>query len=87
MPAGNWPTSFLRSPHFGDDRCRIAPERLEKDIYVKTHLHTAPIVVKITGTTRNKQKLKLWPRSKVIKHTLNITRAMENGCVCPVSSS
>ena len=26
---------------FGDDRCRIAIARLEKDIFVKTHLHTA----------------------------------------------
>ena len=32
---------------FGDDRCRIASARLEKDIFVKTHLHTSPIVVKI----------------------------------------
>ena len=32
---------------FGDDRCRIAHARLEKDIFVKTHLHTSPIVVKI----------------------------------------
>ena len=30
---------------FGDDRCRIASARLEKDIFVKNHLHTAPIVV------------------------------------------
>ena len=30
---------------FGDDRCRIATELLEKDIFVKTHLHTAAIVV------------------------------------------
>ena len=27
------------------DRCRIASTRLEKDIFVKTHLHTARIVV------------------------------------------
>ena len=33
---------------FGDDRCRIASARLEKDIFVKTHLHTSPIVVKIS---------------------------------------
>ena len=26
---------------FGDDHCRIASARLEKDIFVKTHLHTA----------------------------------------------
>ena len=32
---------------YGDDRCRIASARLEKDIFVKTHLHTSPIVVKI----------------------------------------
>ena len=32
---------------FGYDRCRIAPARLEKDIFVKTHLNTSPIVVKI----------------------------------------
>ena len=31
----------------GDDRCRIATARLEKDIFVRTHLHTSPIVVKI----------------------------------------
>ena len=30
---------------FGDDRCRIAPALLENDIFVKTHLHTARIVV------------------------------------------
>ena len=30
---------------FGDDRCRIATARLEKDIFVKTHLHTARIVI------------------------------------------
>ena len=30
---------------FGDDRCRIATARPEKDIFVKTHLHTARIVV------------------------------------------
>ena len=31
---------------FGDDRCRIASARLEKDtIFVKTHLHMARIVV------------------------------------------
>ena len=32
---------------FGDERCRIAAARLEKDIFVRTHLHTSPIVVKI----------------------------------------
>ena len=32
---------------FGDERCRIAAARLEKDIFVRTHLHTCPIVVKI----------------------------------------
>ena len=32
---------------FGDDRCRIASARLEKDIFVKAHLHTARIVVYI----------------------------------------
>ena len=30
---------------FGEYRCRIAPARLEKDIFVKTNLHTAAIVV------------------------------------------
>ena len=30
---------------FGDDRCRIASARLEKDIFVKIHLHTDRIVV------------------------------------------
>ena len=30
---------------FGDDHCRIASARLENDIFVKTHLHTARIVV------------------------------------------
>ena len=34
---------------FGDDRCRIASARLEKDIFVRTHLHTSTIVVKITS--------------------------------------
>ena len=29
----------------GDDRCRIASARLENDIFVKPHLHTARIVV------------------------------------------
>ena len=31
---------------FCDDRCRIAATRLENDIFVKTHVHTSPIVVK-----------------------------------------
>ena len=31
----------------GHDRCRIASARLEKGIFVKTHLHTSPIVVKM----------------------------------------
>ena len=30
---------------FGDERCRIAAARLEKDIFVRTHLHTSPLVV------------------------------------------
>ena len=30
---------------YGDDVCRIASARLEKDIFVKTHLHTARIVI------------------------------------------
>ena len=34
----------------GAERCRIAAARLEKDIFVRTHLHTSPIVVKIAGT-------------------------------------
>ena len=33
---------------FGDERFRIAVVRLEKDIFVRTHLHTARIVVRIT---------------------------------------
>ena len=36
---------------FGDDRCRIAAARLEKDIFVRTHMHTSPIVVKISMMT------------------------------------
>ena len=36
---------------FGDDRCGIASALLEKDIVVKTHLHTARIVVQITITS------------------------------------
>ena len=32
---------------FGDERFRIAAARLEKDIFVRTHLHTARIVVMI----------------------------------------
>ena len=32
---------------FGDDRCRIASARIEKDIFVKTRLHTSPIVENI----------------------------------------
>ena len=32
---------------FGDDRCRIVSARLEKDIFMKTRLHTSPIVVMI----------------------------------------
>ena len=35
---------------FGDERCRIAAARLEKDIFV-THLHMSPIVVKIVITS------------------------------------
>ena len=32
---------------FGDERFRIAAARLEKDIIVRTHLHTARIVVRM----------------------------------------
>ena len=32
---------------FGDERFRIAAARLEKDIFVRTHLHTARLVVRI----------------------------------------
>ena len=32
---------------FGDERFRIAAERLEKDIFVRNHLHTARIVIRI----------------------------------------
>ena len=38
-------TNAKATSHFGDDRCRIAPARLENGIFVKTHLHTARIVV------------------------------------------
>ena len=41
----------------GDDRCRIAPARLEKDIFAKTHLHTSPIVVKLCLQMRITVKL------------------------------
>ena len=35
---------------FGDDRCRIAAARLEKDIFVRTDFRTSPpIVVKLSG--------------------------------------
>ena len=37
---------------FGDERCRIAAARLEKDIFVRTHLHTSPIVVKMVVSHR-----------------------------------
>ena len=40
-------TNAKISRDFGDDRCRFASARLEKDIFVKNHLHTSPIVVKI----------------------------------------
>ena len=30
---------------FGDERFRIAAARLENNIFVRTHLHTSPIVV------------------------------------------
>ena len=32
---------------FGDERFRIVAARLEKDIFVRTHLHTARLVVRI----------------------------------------
>ena len=32
---------------FGDERFRIAAARLEKDIFVRTHLHTVRLVVRI----------------------------------------
>ena len=32
---------------FGDERFRIAAARLEKDIFVRTHLHMARLVVRI----------------------------------------
>ena len=31
----------------GDERFRIAAARLEKDIFVRTHLHTARLLVRI----------------------------------------
>ena len=36
---------------FGDERFRIAAARLEKDIFVRTHLHTARIVVRMNVWT------------------------------------
>ena len=38
---------------FGDERFRIAAARLEKDIFVRTHLHTARIVVRISSVLHN----------------------------------
>ena len=38
---------------FCDDWCRIASARLEKDIFVKNHLHTSPIVVKIANVGKS----------------------------------
>ena len=35
-----------------DDRCRIVPARLGNDIFVKTHLHTSPIVIKMSSAKR-----------------------------------
>ena len=32
---------------FGDERFRIAAARLEKDLFVRTRLHTARLVVRI----------------------------------------
>ena len=40
-------TNAKISCNFGDERFRIAAARLEKDIFVRTHLHTARIVVRI----------------------------------------
>ena len=34
---------------FGDEHCRIAAALLEKDIFVRTHLHTSPLVVKMSN--------------------------------------
>ena len=36
---------------FGDERFRIAAARLEKDIFVRIHLHTVRIVVRIFTVT------------------------------------
>ena len=49
----------------GDDRCRIAAARLEKDIFVNTHLHTSPIVVKIMAKTSR-------PNSPIKNRTLTV---------------
>ena len=36
---------------FGDERFRIAAAGLEKDIFVRTHLHTVRIVVRMTSSS------------------------------------
>ena len=42
---------------FGDERFRIAAARLENDIFVRTHLHTARIVVRITSPNTSRLDL------------------------------
>ena len=43
---------------FGDDRCRIAAARLEKDIFVRTDFRDSPpIVVKISTIIANKWRV------------------------------
>ena len=44
---------------FGNDRCRIASARLEK-VFVKTNLHTSPIVVKKGVLTETIEKDPPW---------------------------
>ena len=57
------PTNTKKSPihentnakitcYFGDERFRIAAARLEHDIFVRTHMHTARIVVRIYVSVR-----------------------------------
>ena len=52
---------------FGDERFRIAAARLEKDIFVRTHLHTARIVVRMA--------------TRVIVHTMYHNCMVSNMCV------
>ena len=65
---------------FGDDRCRIATARLEKEIFVKTHLHTSPIVVNIRNARsyRTRDLTRSSPNCRALYHAKHVISESAN---------